>query len=132
VILADTSAWVEYIRGSGSELDVRVRRLIAHESELATTEPVILEVLAGARDEQQASRLQSLMLRPTLISVAPAVDFDAGAWIYRRCRRDGITPRALMDCLIAAIAARGGAALLTGDSDLRRIAGVIGLQLDFV
>lgn len=50
MILADTSVWVEYDRASGSLADHRLRELIEADSEIAVTEPVIMEVLAGARD----------------------------------------------------------------------------------
>jgi predicted nucleic acid-binding protein len=57
-------------------------------------------------------------------------DFDAAARIDRRCRHAGVTPRGLVDCLIAAVAWRRGAALLARDIDLHRVAGVIGLEMD--
>ena len=47
-------------------------------------------------------------------------------------RQAGITPRGLVDCLIAAVAKRHEAALLACDVDvdLDRVARVIGIQLD--
>ena len=45
-------------------------------------------------------------------------------------RQAGITPRVLVDCLIAAVAKRHEAALLACDVDLDRVARVIGIQLD--
>ena len=47
MILADTSAWVEYDRATGSPVDLRLRDLIAADGPIAVTEPVIMEVLAG-------------------------------------------------------------------------------------
>lgn len=38
----------------------------------------------------------------------------------------------MVDCMIAAVALRHGAALLAQDADLRRVAGVVGLDLDGV
>jgi len=40
MILADTSAWVEYDRATGSAVDVRIVELIANDGPLAFTEPV--------------------------------------------------------------------------------------------
>ena len=57
-------------------------------------------------------------------------DFEAAARIYRRCRRVGVTPRGLVDCLVAAVAWRRGASLLCRDVDLERVAGVMGIDLD--
>jgi predicted nucleic acid-binding protein len=47
VILADTSAWIEYDRATGSPVDERVAALIATDGPLVVTEPVIMEVVAG-------------------------------------------------------------------------------------
>ena len=53
MILADTSAWVEYDRATGSVVHRRVAELIAGDGLLSVTEPVIMEVLAGARSDQR-------------------------------------------------------------------------------
>ena len=60
MILADTSAWVEYDRGTGSTADQRIAELIAGDGPLMVTEPVMMEVLAGARnDEREAFQVQA-------------------------------------------------------------------------
>ncbi|WP_281965282.1 type II toxin-antitoxin system VapC family toxin [Serinicoccus marinus] len=130
MILADTSAWVEYDRATGSPVDERMAELIASGSSLAVTEPVIMEVLAGARSAAREDDLRRLLLSVTLLPVEPVADFDAAARIYRRCQESGVTPRGLLDCLIAAVGWRHGASLLAHDVDLDRVAGVLGLPLD--
>jgi predicted nucleic acid-binding protein len=130
VILADTSAWVEYDRATGSAVDLRLTELIAAEGPIAVTEPVIMEVLAGARSDARAADLRRLLLRFHLHHLDAAADFDGAARIYRRCRQAGITPRGLVDCMIAAVAWRYKATLLACDADLDRVARVIGIELD--
>lgn len=130
MILADTSAWIEYDRATGSAVDQRVTALIAAEGPLAVTEPVVMETLAGARSEAREDDLRRLLLRFDLLHFDTASDFDAATRIYRRCRRAGITPRGMVDCMIAAVAWRRGAALLSYDVDLDRVAQVVGIELD--
>jgi predicted nucleic acid-binding protein len=130
VILADTSAWVEYDRATGSAVDERMAELIATDGPLMVTEPVMMEVLAGARDDAREDDLRRLLLRAGLLHFDAATDFDAATRIYRRCRRSGITPRGMIDCMIAAVAWRRGAALLCRDADLDRVAQLIGVDLD--
>jgi predicted nucleic acid-binding protein len=130
VILADTSAWVEYDRATGSQVDQRLSELIAADGPLAVTEPVVMEVLAGARTDDREDDLRRLLLRFHLLRFDSASDFDGGAIIYRRCRQVGVTPRGLIDCLIAAVAHRHGATLLAHDADLSRVADVIGIEMD--
>jgi len=130
VILADTSAWVEYDRATGSAVDGRLSALIEIEGPLSVTQPVVMEVLAGARNEQREADLRRLLLRFEFLPFDAVTDFDAAVTIYRRCRRAGITPRGMLDCMIAAVAWRQRAALLAHDADLDRAARVIGIDLD--
>lgn len=130
MILADTSAWVEFDRATGSTVDRRLTELVVREDALAVTEPVVMELLAGARDDERYLQLQRLMQRFRLLRFDAVSDFEAAARIYRRCRRAGFTPRGMVDCMIAAVAWRSGASLLTADADLVRVAGVIGIDLD--
>jgi predicted nucleic acid-binding protein len=130
MILADTSAWIEYIRGSGSPVHRRLIELITTNGALAVTEPVVMEVLAGARSDPHRWARSRLLARFALLRFESEVDFDGAARIYRRCRAAGVTPRGLIDCMIAAVAWRHGAALLAVDADIERVARVVGIELD--
>src|ERR1700674_1715268 len=130
MILADTSAWVEFDRATGSVVHRRVAELIASEGPLVVTEPVIMEVVAGARTDQREADLRRLLLRFALLGFDDAVDFDAAARIYRRRRRAGITPRGMVDCMIASVAHRHRATLLAADADLSRVASIVGIGMD--
>jgi predicted nucleic acid-binding protein len=130
VILVDTSAWVEYDRATGSAVDRRLAELIEASGPVAVTEPVVMEVLAGARDDRREAELRRLLLRFELLRFDAAADFDGAVRIYRRCRAAGVTPRGMVDCMIAAVAWRRQAALLANDADLDRVARVIGLAID--
>lgn len=130
MILADTSAWIEYDRATGSPVDARITALIDRDTAPAVTEPVVMEVLAGARTPALADQLRRLVLRGGLLPFDAPTDFDAAVLIYRRCRAAGITPRGMLDCMIAAVAWRNSAALLCRDVDLERVATVMGIDLD--
>jgi predicted nucleic acid-binding protein len=130
VILADSSAWVEFDRATGSPVERRLAALIETGGPLAVTDPVVMEVTAGARDDRAAARLRDLLLSFSFLPFDAVADFDAASRIYRRCRRHGVTPRGMVDCMIAAVAWRHRTALLARDADLTRVAGVMGIELD--
>ncbi len=130
MILADTSAWVEYDRATGSAVDQRMTELIGGAGPLAVTEPVVMEVASGARDDAREASLRRLLLRFHLLRFDAAIDFDGATRVNRSCRRAGVTPRGMVDCMIAAVALRSGATLLARDADMNRIAGVAGIDLD--
>lgn len=130
MILADTSAWVEHDRATGSAVDSRLAELIETGGPVAVTEPVVMEVLAGARDDRREADLRRLLLRVELLAFDPVSDFDGAVRIYRSCRAAGVTPRGMVDCMIAAVAWRQEATLLAHDADMGRVARVIGIELD--
>jgi hypothetical protein len=117
VILVDTSAWIELLRASGHPAHVTLRHHLARRSPIATTEPVIMELLAGVRSPRELSRLRARLLALPRLVVRGLADFEAAADIYRTCRAKGATVRKLMDCLIAAIAIRENASILHNDDD---------------
>ncbi len=114
MILIDTSAWVEFLRDTGSPICNRVDELL--DDDIASCHPVRMEVLAGARDEQHLADLRGLLARASLVQTEPA-DYEVAALLYRTCRRRGETVRKLIDCLIGAIAVRTSMAVLHADTD---------------
>jgi len=130
VILVDTSAWVEYDRATDSSVDQRVAELIEAAGPIAVTEPVVMEVLAGARDGRREADLRRLLLRFEPLAFDAVADFDGAVRIYRRCRAAGVTPRGTVDCMIAAVAWRREVSLLSHDADMDRIARIMGIATD--
>jgi predicted nucleic acid-binding protein len=126
LILVDTSAWVEFLRDTGSPVCTRVDELL--DGEIATCDPIRMEVLAGALDENHLNDLRRLLARASVIDLVPG-DYEHAAAIYRTCRRRGETVRKLIDCLVGAIAIRGEVPLLQADSDFDVLARYTSLQL---
>jgi predicted nucleic acid-binding protein len=122
VILVDSSAWIEFQRATGSPADRRLTDAIEAEEPLATTGLVVLEILAGARDERHAGDLRRLLDRCRFLPLEEPSDHEAAAALYRACRREGTAVRRLPDCLIAAVAIRNGISLMHRDADFDAIA----------
>ena len=127
MILIDTSAWIEFLRDTGSVTCNRVEALL--EGEVAICDAVWMEVLAGARDEQHLRSLQRFLARAVVLSTIPA-DYDRAAALYRQCRRKGNTVRKLLDCLISAVAIRTGVPVLHNDVDFDILARHTELRID--
>ncbi len=124
--LIDTSAWIEYLRQTGSRTNFEVRRMLNNDAQICDV--IRMEILAGARDKQHVAQLEKLLARATTIKTEP-VDYDNAAAIYRACRKLGVTVRAQIDCLIAAIAIRTNTKIIHHDSDFDAIAQVTKLKI---
>ena len=129
-LLIDTSAWVDYLRGSDTRTTAAVRQhLLAQGTEVVTCEPVAMELLAGAGDESRSRKLETLVNGLASLSLDPWADFRDAARIYRTARASGETIRSLTDCLIAAIALNHAVTVLHKDRDFEVIAGLTGLPV---
>ena len=129
MILIDTSAWVEFFRDTRSPACERVDALL--DQALAINDPIRMEILAGARDENHLHQLRGLLARATILPTEP-IDYEHAATLYRRCRSGGETVRKLIDCLIAATAIRAGIPLLHCDRDFDTLAHWTDLKIDSI
>lgn len=120
--LVDSSAWIEFLRGTGSRIHKRLHSALAAGESLACTDVVLMEVLAGARDRADREDLRRLLYGVEFLPVDGPGDYEQAAELYRLCRAGGDTPRQLSDCLIAAVAIRNEAELLCEDTDFLAIA----------
>lgn len=119
MILVDTSAWIEFLRDTGSAVCQRVDALL--DDAIAVCDPIRMEVFAGARDEAHLTNLRGLLARASIVPVGPT-HYEQAAAMYRTCRRNGETVRKLIDCLIAAAAVDAGIPILHVDSDFEALA----------
>jgi predicted nucleic acid-binding protein len=129
MILVDTSLWIEVLRGRDNVATGRLRAAIAEDpASIATTEPIVMELLAGAPDLRALDQISALVASMPLLPIDAARDFANGAALFRTARSSGLTVRSLMDCLIAAIAVRHAATLWHRDADYLAISSVAPLD----
>jgi len=130
VILVDSSAWIAYLRGVDSPVVARLEGLIVSGADLAITEPVIMELLAGARKPRELAGVEALANGLLLAPLVPMTDFRDAAELYRGSAANGHPIRSMTDCLIAAVAIRRGMPLLHGDRDFTFLAEISPLRLE--
>lgn len=129
-VLVDTSAWVEYLRGTGSPYNSWVRDAIRAETPLGWTQPILYELTAGAGSSRRVEELRALLLRGPMIAVEGLQDWEDAAQLYRSARSRGLTVRSSIDCLIAAVALRTDSPVLALDRDFEALAQVCDLVLE--
>lgn len=120
MILADTSAWIEFLRDTGSRVHRRLRAEL-RAGEVAITDPVLLEVMSGARPGTDDALLR-LLSEQHYLPVTAREDWLDAAALYRTARRTGLTVRSGVECLLATVAIRHGVAVLHHDRDFTALA----------
>lgn len=120
--LVDTSAWVEWLRGTGSPTSLAVDALIGSGDPPATCEPILFELLVGTSSRDEERNVQRLVAATRLLTVGAPGTWEAAAATYRACRSRGETIRSMADCLIAAVALREDVEILHCDADYAALA----------
>ena len=129
MIVVDTSAWAELFRRTGSAVDRALRHSLRQPEDLAVTEVVVMELLAGARSPKHYRDLRDLLLGFRLLRLRGLHGYEQAAELYRMCRAGGETVRKLTDCLVAAPAIEAGAQVLHADADVDTLARHTPLQV---
>jgi predicted nucleic acid-binding protein len=129
VTLVDTSAWIEYLRRTGSDVHIALRSMVEEDQTVATTDVVIMELLSGVSSAATRQKIWGLMNRCFMLPTRPLFDYEVAAELYSRCRADGFSPANTNDVLIAAVAIGKKVPLLAADTDFQRIAAVSSLRL---
>ena len=127
MLIADTSAWIEFLRATGSFPAARLRQAIS-EREVIVIDPILMEVMAGARRDAVA-RTQRLLEAQHVEALSPRLDWLDAATIYRELRWRGVAVRSQVDALVAAVAIRLDVPVLYQDRDFGYIAGYTSLRV---
>jgi predicted nucleic acid-binding protein len=122
LILPDTSAWIELRRATEGPLDVTLTWLLDDGADIAVTEPVVMELLSGARSRRDLVETRELLLNLPMLRVGGLDTYERAADIARICRLHGETIRRGLDCLVAAVAIREDVSVLHADRDFDAIA----------
>ena len=120
--LADSSAWIDYLRRADSPLRPHVR-----DNTAGHTEPVAMELLSGTTSETSAREVERLLRRSPLLAFDSAADFPAATEIRRRALREGLRVGGI-DCLVLAVASRCAATLITRDRPQAALASAFGIS----
>ena len=123
--LVDTSVWIEVFRAR-HPLDLTA---VVDFDEIVTCLPIIQEVLQGFRDEGAYRRARDAMFAlPRVESLLEAGVFSEAVDLHRSARRNGLTIRSSVDCLIGSCAIRHDLEVLHRDRDYAAIARVSPLR----
>ena len=126
MVLVDTSVWVNVFRdATGAERNAL--KTVIGDDDVVLTRFIQLELLQGARDEQEWALLVSYLDNQEYLEAQPDIWRNA-ARIFFELRRHGRTVRSPIDCCIAQLALEHDALLVHRDRDFETIATVRALR----
>lgn len=121
MIAVDSSVWIDFLSDRPTPQVALLESFLTHDpTEVALIDIVLTEVLRGLRDEE-VSRVESQLVELDVLRMQWMTDFQAAAALYRTARKNGVTIRSTVDCLVAAVCIRSGVPLLHADVDFDRL-----------
>jgi len=128
ILLVDTSVWIDFFRGRSVSHVAALERTIQAGDDVCICGLILTEVLQGIKSDvdyrKTATYFKSLIFLPMRYPT-----FVRAAEIYRRLRRNGVTVRRPIDCVIAATAIEHDVLLLHNDRDFDPIEEYAGLKV---
>ena len=129
MIVVDTTVWIDFLEARGTAFDRHLAELVENDAPIGLVDVVYCEVLQGIRDEDAYRRTRLSLLAHPILRPRGLETFEAAANLYRTARRQGLTIRRSVDCLIAATCLEAGAEIYHNDRDFDAIARVSDLTI---
>lgn len=136
-VFVDSSVWIDHLRGVPTPQTLALRGLLeALDPESGEDDPpailmgdlVLLEVLRGIVDERAHTRTRDILLSFPQVGLAGTEAALAASEHFRHLRRQGITVRKTVDCLIASWCITRNVPLLHSDRDFEPFVEHLGLM----
>jgi predicted nucleic acid-binding protein len=121
-VLVDSTVWIDFFDGRDTAQTEKLELCIRDRDDLCCCGFVVAEVLQGIREEKQFTTTRQQFENLIYLDDDRST-FELGATIYRELRRQGITIRNSIDCLIAATVIQQGVNFLENDRDYKFIDG---------
>lgn len=128
MIVADTSVWIDYVRG----IDAPHTNLLDYEldhSRIVTGDLIIAEFLQGFRKEEDYQKAKQIMERLEYHDFVGKDIALRAAQNYRKLRKSGTTVRKTIDVIIATFCIENDFDLLHNDRDFDPMERLLGLRV---
>ena len=120
MIMVDTTVWIDFFNNNSTAQVARLEYSLRNSEDICICGVILTEILQGIRSDKQylktKSYLKNLIFLPMIYST-----FIKSAEIFRSLRKQGITIRKPVDCLIAAVSIENNVPLLHNDRDFDHI-----------
>ncbi len=121
MVLVDTTVWIDFFSDRNEPHVVTLQELIENEEDLSLCGVILTEVLQGIRSDTDFIKIKEYLGDLIFLPMRQAT-FLRSTEIYRSLRKQGITIRKPVDCMIASVAIDYDIHLLHNDCDFDHIA----------
>jgi hypothetical protein len=126
--IVDSSVWIDYFGGKATHQTDLLHAALGSEA-IAVGDIILCEVLQGYRRQEDFDSARQALLQFPVYAIGGTEIAIKSAENYRALRRQGITVRKTIDCLIATFVIERGFTLLHSDHDFDPFETHLGLHV---
>jgi predicted nucleic acid-binding protein len=128
MIVADTSAWIDFFNGVNASHTNALDYELLH-SRVAIGDLIIVEILQGFRDEKQYKLVKQIIDNLEYYDFVGKDIAYKSAENFRILRKKGITVRKTIDVIIGTFCIENNFSLIHNDKDFEPIEKYLGLEI---
>ena len=129
MVLVDSSVWIDFFGNAPRPQVDRLATMLQGHERVLLGDLVLAEVLQGIHADREFRLVRNSLLTLEAFRLASPSVATASARNYRALRREGVTVRKTIDCLIATWCIETGVPLLHSDRDFTPFEQHLGLQV---
>ena len=126
MILVDSRVWIDYFNGTGNLYTTKLDSLLGIQL-IAIGDIILTEILQGFQSDKDFNAAKDVLLSLTVFDMLGHQNAIAAAENYRFLRKQGITVRKTIDCMIATFCIQKSHQLLFCDKDFQPFVDYLGL-----
>lgn len=127
MILVDTSVWIDYFNGVNHQQTEKLDGLLSTDV-IVVGDLIIAELLQGFKNDKDFQIVQSLLANLEQVNLCNSELAIKSAQNYRFLRKQGITVRKTIDCIIATFCIEHEMPLLFSDRDFEPFVSCLNLR----
>lgn len=127
MILADTSAWIDYLRGTASPAAEALDTALGKD-EIVIGDLILVELLQGYRQDREVREIEATLSQLPVVTLCGPELAIMAANNYRFLRTKGVTVRGTIDVIIATWCIVHDARLIAVDRDFHPMEKWLGLN----
>ena len=120
MILVDTTVWIDFFRNNLTPQVERLEYALKNSEDICICGVILTEILQGIRADRQYAKKKSYLKNLIFLPMQYST-FVKSAEIFRYLRKQGVTIRKPIDCMIAAVSVENHVPLLHSDRDFDHI-----------
>jgi hypothetical protein len=126
-VIADSSAWIAYLRTEKTDASIKLDMAILRETVLVA-DLILAEVLRGLPNERVAASIGASLDAFPIVEIGGRETAKEAARMYRHMRGKGVTVRGTLDLMVGAWCCMNSVPLIHDDSDFAAMERWCGLQ----